>query len=218
MVRDDDEILYLATIPRQNAGRTVRFSQTQSGDRVVFENPVHDFPRIITYEKISAAKIQVELSDGDNKQVSYERIRVEPEPEIKETTTTNPNYDPVLAEQLGADDYGMKSYILVLLKTGSNPGTNPDLVQSSFRGHMANIGRLVDEGKLVVAGPLGKNENSYRGIFILDVSTTEEAEELLQTDPAIKSGLLDADLYPWYGSAALPEYLPASDKIWKKQP
>lgn len=218
MVRDDDEVIYLATVPHQNAGQTIRFSQTQVGDRVVFENPDHDFPRIVTYEKISPSKIQVELSDGEDKQVSYELIRVEPVTRVEDTTTTNPNYDPVLAEQLGADDYGMKSYILVLLKSGSNPGTDPDLVQSSFRGHMANIGRLVDEGKLVVAGPLGKNENSYRGIFILNVSTIEEAEELLQSDPAIEAGLLDADLYPWYGSAALSQYLDASDKIWKKQP
>ena len=218
MVRDDDEIFYLATVIGQNEGNTVQFTQTQVGHQVVFENSAHDFPRIITYEKISPSKIQVQLSDGVDKQVSYELNRVEPVTKVEDTTTTNPNYDPVLAEQLGADDYGMKSYILVLLKTGPNPGTDPDLVQSSFRGHMANIGRMVEEGKLVVAGPLGQNENSYRGIFILDVSTMEEAEELLQTDPAIKVGLLDADLYPWYGSAALSQYLEASDKIWKKQP
>jgi len=40
---------------------------------------------------------------------------------------------------------------------------------------------------------------------------------LLETDPAIKEGLLEADLYSWYGSAALPLYLDASDKIWKQQ-
>jgi uncharacterized protein YciI len=83
---------------------------------------------------------------------------------------------------------------------------------------MDNIKRLVDEGKLVVAGPLGKNDNTYRGIFILDVATIEEAQSLLQTDPAVKEGLLDAELYKWYGSAALPEYLPASDKVWKSKP
>jgi uncharacterized protein YciI len=80
---------------------------------------------------------------------------------------------------------------------------------------MANIGRLVETGELIVAGPLGKNDHSYRGIFILNVSTLEKAKELLQTDPAISSKLLDAELFKWYGSAALPEYLPVSDKIWK---
>jgi len=129
--------------------------------------------------------------------------------------TQNPDYDSTLAQKLGADDYGMKSYVLVVLKTGSNTTTDKAFIDSCFRGHMNNIVRLVHEGKLIVAGPLGKNDNSYRGIFILNVPTIEEAEELVQTDPAINSKLLDADLYGWYGSAALPEYLDASLKVGK---
>jgi uncharacterized protein YciI len=130
----------------------------------------------------------------------------------------NPNYDSTLAKKLMADDYGMKSYTLVLLKTGTNKTDDKKFIDSCFRGHLSNIGRLVEDGKLIVAGPLGKNDNSYRGIFILNVSTIEEANELLETDPAIKEKLLDADVYKWYGSAALPEYLDASDKIWKSKP
>lgn len=137
----------------------------------------------------------------------------------KDAVTANPNYDKTLADKLGGDDYGMKSYFLVILKTGTNTTTDRDLISESFRGHLDNINRLVKEGKLIVAGPLGKNENGYRGIFILDnVPSVEEANELLQTDPAIKNGLLDYDLFTWYGSAALPEYLPFSDKIWRLEP
>lgn len=137
----------------------------------------------------------------------------------KDTLTSNPNYDKSLAEKLGGDDYGMKSYFLVILKTGTNVTTDKELINKSFSGHLDNINRLVDEGKLIVAGPLGKNENNYRGIFILnDIKTKEEAKEILQTDPAIKNGLLDYEIFTWYGSAALPEYLPFSDKIWKSKP
>lgn len=132
--------------------------------------------------------------------------------------TTNPNYDEELAAKLAADDYGMKSYVLVILKTGPTTSDDKEFVGRCFRGHMDNIGRLVDEGKLVVAGPLGKNDLTYRGIFILNVKTVEEATELLQSDPAVKDGLLAAELLPWYGSAALGEYLPYSDKIWKLKP
>lgn len=132
--------------------------------------------------------------------------------------STNPNYDSTLAQTLGADDFGMKKYIWVILKTGSNKTTDKEFVSECFRGHMDNIRRLAEEGKLVVAGPLGKNKNSYRGIFILNVTTFEEANELLQTDPAIKENLLETELYNWYGSAALPVYLEASDKIWKNKP
>ena len=132
--------------------------------------------------------------------------------------TTNPNYDEALAKKLGADDYGMKKYVLVILKTGENTTATSEETSAAFRGHMENINRLVEEGKLIVAGPLGKNDKTYRGIFILDVPTVEEASELVQTDPAVKAKLLDVELFPWYGSAALSEYLPASDKIWKVQP
>lgn len=131
---------------------------------------------------------------------------------------TNLNYDEELANSLGADDYGMKSYILVILKTGSNLTTNEAFIDSCFNGHMENIGRLSEEKKLILAGPIGKNENLYRGIFILNVTTFEEAKVLLKTDPSINENLLEAEMYKWYGSAALSEYLKTDDKIWEIKP
>lgn len=132
---------------------------------------------------------------------------------------SNLNYDENLAEKLGADDYGMKLYFLVVLTTGSNTTTDQKLISESFRGHLDNINRLVKEGKLIIAGPLGENKNNYRGIFIFNsIESEKELEELLQSDPAIKAGLLGYEIYNWYGSAALPEYLPAADKIWKQKP
>ena len=128
----------------------------------------------------------------------------------------NPSYNAELAHQLGADDYGMKMYVLVLLKTGPATVTEKAVTDSLFRGHMSNIQRLANAGKLVVAGPLQKNDKSYRGIFILNAKTTEEARTLLDTDPAIRAGLLASELYNWYGSAALPLYLPAVDKVSRK--
>lgn len=137
----------------------------------------------------------------------------------KDTTIVNPDYDKILAEKLGGDDYGMKSYFFVILKTGANKTEDKELINGSFKGHMDNINRLVKEGKLIVAGPFGKNDNNYRGIFILNnIKSTEEVKELLKTDLAIKNGLLDYEIFTWYGSAALPEYLPVSDKIWKLNP
>jgi uncharacterized protein YciI len=128
----------------------------------------------------------------------------------------NPNYDKAMADTLGGDDYGMKMYILVILKTGPAKEKNKKVMDSLFSGHMENIGRMAANKKLVVAGPIKKNDKTYRGIFILNVPSIEEAKVLLQTDPAIKHKLLAAELYQWYGSAALPVYLPAHDKIQKK--
>jgi uncharacterized protein YciI len=125
----------------------------------------------------------------------------------------------VLADKLGGDEYGMKKYFLVILKTGANTSNDKELINESFRGHMNNINRLVEEGKLIVAGPFEKNENNYRGIFVLNnIESIDDAKKLLQTDPAIKNGLLDYEIFSWYGSAALPEYVPFSDKIWKSKP
>ena len=130
--------------------------------------------------------------------------------------STNPKYDKQLADSLGGDDYGMKSYVLVILKTGTATISDKAVTDSLFRGHMQNINRLADAGKLIVAGPLQKNEKTYRGIFILNVKTIDEAKELLVTDPAVKANLLDSELFTWYGSAALPMYLKFHEKVEKK--
>ena len=127
----------------------------------------------------------------------------------------NPKYDKALADSLGADDYGMKTYYLVILKTGSNQISDKKILDGLFEGHMANIGRLVANGKLIIAGPLGKNEKNYRGIFILNVKSVEEAQSLLETDPTIKEKVLEAEIFKWYGSAAIPTYLPNHEKIEK---
>lgn len=128
----------------------------------------------------------------------------------------NKNYDEKLAKELHADDYGMKTYVLAILKTGTEKGFSKAKQDSVFSGHMLNIGKLVKDGKLVVAGPMGKNDKNYRGIFILDVPTIAEAQGLVQTDPAIQAKLLDVELYIWYGSAALKETLKIHSKIEKQ--
>ena len=129
----------------------------------------------------------------------------------------NPVYDKTLADSLGGDDYGMKQYTLVILKTGPNKIDRKETVDSLFKGHMQNIQRMAAAGKLMVAGPIKKNDKTYRGIFILNVKTTAEANELLANDPAIKEKLLEAELFQWYGSAALPMYLPFHNKVEKKK-
>ncbi len=111
----------------------------------------------------------------------------------------------------------MKKYVFVILKTGSNKTTDKQFIDSMFSGHMKNIGKLAEMGKLVVAGPmLAKNEKEYRGIFVLNTASLDKAKALLQTDPAIYSNLLETEMYSWYCSAALPMFLPFHDKVKKK--
>src|SRR5690606_28933267 len=127
-------------------------------------------------------------------------------------------FDEKLAVQLGSDEYGMKSYSYVVLKSGENKNQDKDSLNTAFKGHMDNIIRLVKDEKLIVAGPYGKNTDQYRGLFMLNnVKSEEESKAILETDPAIKAGYLTYSLYTWYGSAALPMYLPYSEKITKSK-
>jgi uncharacterized protein YciI len=61
-------------------------------------------------------------------------------------------------------------------------------------GHMSNINRLAEAGKLVLAGPF-YGDGDRRGVFIFKVGTEEEAQELTDTDPAVKAGRLKIELY-----------------------
>ncbi len=130
---------------------------------------------------------------------------------------TNPNYNKKLADSLGADAFGMKEYVFCILKTGPANITDKYKLNQLFVGHMENINKLAEAGKLVVAGPFGKNDKNYRGLFILNVKTIEEAKVLLQTDPCVREKVFEADLTPWYGSAAIIEYLKVHKTIEKSK-
>ncbi|WP_281228478.1 YciI family protein [Flavobacterium aquiphilum] len=129
----------------------------------------------------------------------------------------NSAYDEKLAKSLNADERGMKKYVFCLLKSGTNTTATKEETQKLFEGHMANINKLAKEGKLAVAGPFMKNERNYRGIYVFNVETIEEAQALVETDPAIKANLLEAELTPWYCTAALQETVKIHEKIAKNK-
>jgi uncharacterized protein YciI len=130
---------------------------------------------------------------------------------------TESKYDENLAKSLNADERGMKKYVFCLLKSGTNTTASKEETQKLFEGHMSNINKLAKEGKLVVAGPFMKNDRNYRGIYVFNVETIEEAKTLVATDPAIQAKLLEAELTPWYATAALQETLKIHEKISKKK-
>lgn len=112
-------------------------------------------------------------------------------------------YDEALAKKLGADNIGMKKYIMAFLLRGDRISEyTPEQRSEIQAGHMANIGKMAEMGKLVLAGPFFGNEE-LRGIYVFDVQSIDEAKALTETDPAIKAGVLKMDLKEWYGSAAL---------------
>ena len=121
--------------------------------------------------------------------------------------TTTPDYDDKPVKELHADKPRIKTYVLALLKTGTNRSTDKAYRDSLYSGHIATINRLVSEKKMVVVGPLNLSEYAYRSILALNVSTLEEAKILLDDDPAIHQNMFEVELYIWEGPATLPAYL-----------
>lgn len=137
----------------------------------------------------------------------------------QEKKADKPKYNQELATSLGADRYGMKPYTIVMLTTGTAKIEDKAKMGELMKGHMTNIGKLADEGKIVVAGPfLEKNKENYRGMFIFNTKSKEEAEQWVKTDPAVQAGVFSYEIFPWYGSAALPLYLKHHDEVAKENP
>lgn len=124
-------------------------------------------------------------------------------------------FDSTKAAKYGADQYGMKKYVMAFLKRGPNRDRDSlDAVQLQ-KAHLKNISRMAEEGQLVVAGPF-LDDGEVREIYIIDVETIEEAKALTETDPAIKAGSLEMELIPWYGTAALKEVTRIAKTLVKK--
>jgi uncharacterized protein YciI len=92
----------------------------------------------------------------------------------------------------------LKQYYFVMLTAGPHRDQTDSLELEKIQaGHMANIHKMADEGKLQIAGPFGDDGN-WRGIFIFDCKSEEEVKDLLKNDPAISSGRLAYEIHPWW--------------------
>ena len=138
-------------------------------------------------------------------------------PAMAESATPPSSYDEALAKTVGADEYGMRSYVMVILKTGPNKMPERPERSEMFKGHFANMKRLAEEGKLAVAGPFDGAEG-WRGMFIFAVSDIDEAKALVATDPVIKSGEMVAEYHNYYGSAALMMVNQQHARLARKNP
>ncbi len=126
-----------------------------------------------------------------------------------------PGFDAALAKSLGADDYGMKRYVLVILKNGPTPLAAGPERDEMFKGHFANMKRLAGEGKLALAGPLD-GVDGWRGLFVLAVPDIESAKQLVGTDPVVMKGEMVAEYHRYYGSAALTTVNSLHEKLQRK--
>jgi len=127
----------------------------------------------------------------------------------------SPLYDAALAQKVGADERGMRKFVLVILKTGPTRVPDGPERDAMFRGHFANMTRLAEAGQLVLAGPLD-GVDGWRGLFVFAVEEIAAAEKLVATDPVIQQGEMVAEYHAFYGSAALMEINDLHERIAKK--
>jgi uncharacterized protein YciI len=85
-------------------------------------------------------------------------------------------------------------YTFVFLNSRSDKTElTKEALDKLMQGHLANITRLAEEGKLIVAGPL----EGGGGIFVLNTSSVDEANEWLSTDPGIQANRWKLDVLPY---------------------
>lgn len=108
-------------------------------------------------------------------------------------------------------EYEMTTYYMGLLFRGEKwtPGSTPE-TEKIQEGHMANVRRLANEGKLLLAGPFG-DDGDLRGIFVFKVASMEEAQALVASDPAVQAGRLRVELHPWYSAKNIVVYPTGAD-------
>jgi uncharacterized protein YciI len=100
--------------------------------------------------------------------------------------------------------FDLDQYQFAILKRGPkwSAEQTPE-VKELMAGHMANIQKMGSLGKLMAAGPMGKNDLGLAGIFIFKAASMEEAKTLAAADPAIKAGRLGIDYCIWMGPKGL---------------
>lgn len=99
-------------------------------------------------------------------------------------------------------EWAMRQYVVAFLYKGPNPVEDPEESKKVMKGHLANIQRLHDEGKVILAGPYLSNTD-LRGYFLFDTDSVEAARAWCETDPAISAGVFRIDLHPWYSAKGI---------------
>ncbi len=155
--------------------------------RLVAKTPAHHHEPAANDEYLNTGTF---VKRGRWQAVAWQATRAEAAP--AKPTTEKPN---------------MGEVFFVLLKKG--PAWTAERTDASAAiqaAHMANITRLWQEKKMIVAGPSGDETGDLRGVFVFQAASRAEAEALSASDPAVKAGRLAPEVHSWWiEKRALPE-------------
>ena len=110
------------------------------------------------------------------------------------------------------DQLQMSTYVVGLLYKGPIwTAEKTPKTESLQAGHMANIKKMAEKGKLMAAGPIG-DTGQLRGIFIFRADSITEIKPLAEADPAIQASRLKIDYRTWWGQKGIGETFAAAHK------
>ncbi|HYX08141.1 MAG TPA: YciI family protein [Bacteroidales bacterium] len=70
-----------------------------------------------------------------------------------------------------------------------------DVSEEMMKPHVNYLKELLDRGKLVVTGPF--TDDRRGGMFVLEVNDQAEMKEIVNNDPAFKSGYVESEVRPY---------------------
>jgi len=108
--------------------------------------------------------------------------------------------EPPKMPDIGPGGFEMTTYYVGFLYRGPKwTAEQTPETEALQKAHMANIQKMAEAGKLLVAGPF-TDGGDLRGLYVFRVGTMEEAQQLAATDPAVKAGRLRLEFHPWFAA------------------
>ena len=103
----------------------------------------------------------------------------------------------IFAYEDGDQTFMMQKYFLVFLKKGPNSSPDAEAAARIQEAHLAYLVGIYNQGYICMNGPFG-DDGVIRGATIYRVATAEDAERLASGDPAVKAGIFELEIHPWW--------------------
>lgn len=115
------------------------------------------------------------------------------------TTAVSLNAQETFEMNEGDTTFVMQKYFMCFLHRGDVEGYDSLALADIQAKHFAHLNQMAEDGKISIAGPFG-DDKDLRGIVVFNVATIEESRDLMSEDPAVKAGLLVAEIRPWWAA------------------
>jgi uncharacterized protein YciI len=88
--------------------------------------------------------------------------------------------------------YLLKPTRLGMVKEGPTP-EEAEIVSR----HFAHLEALTEQGVMILVGRTQTNDESTFGIAIFEAEDDQAARAIMESDPAVREGVMKAELYPY---------------------